>query len=265
MPSVAPPDPATHRLDAPRHWRSVGFISDLHLHPQEPATLAAWQCCMADLAVDALFILGDLFDAWVGDDILCAPDAGFERDCASVLRAAAARCPVFFMHGNRDFLIGPAWAADTGVTLLPDPTRLHFARHHWLLSHGDALCIDDIEYIAFRKLSRTSAWQQQFLARPLAERQQFALDARAQSEQHKRGLGMLVDVDAALARDWLQQADCPTLIHGHTHQPAAHDLGHGRQRIVLSDWDAAAQPPRGQLLRIERDDGQPRRVTLGGA
>ncbi len=197
---------------------------------------------------DALFILGDLFEVWVGDDCLEPPN-NFEQQCAGLLRAAAQRMPVYIMHGNRDFLLGAKALEACGATALADPTLVQFAGLQCLLSHGDALCLADTAYMAFRAQVRSSAWQENFLAKPLAERQALARDMRAQSAALKRTGQTYADVDANLARQWLAAAGCNTLIHGHTHKPAEHALGQGLRRVVLSDWDCGAQPPRAQLLR----------------
>ena len=236
-------------LPAPAAWRTVDLISDLHLQAGEPATFEAWRGYMQNTPADAVFILGDLFEVWVGDDAAALP--GFEAKCADVLRDAAQRRSVCFMHGNRDFLVGPRFAADCSIALLADPTVLALHGERWLLSHGDELCLDDHDYLKFRAEVHTPEWQQAFLARPLEERRALARSMRTQSEDRKRGPDMVwADVDSAAARDWLRRADARTLIHGHTHRPADHDLGDGLRRIVLSDWDAAAQPSRAQLLRL---------------
>lgn len=241
--------PGFAELAAPPHWRTLEFISDLHLQSAEPATFEAWRKYMAGSLADAVFILGDLFEAWPGDDAASQP--GFDAECAGVLRAAAQRRPVFFMHGNRDFLVGPRLMQATGMTLLVDPTVLDFGGSRWLLSHGDALCLADTEYLRFRDEVRQPAWQQAFLAKPLAERQAVARGLREQSEARKRGGVPYADVDAQVALAWLAAAGAQTLIHGHTHRPAEHALGEGRRRIVLSDWDAAARPPRMGALRLD--------------
>ncbi|HYF18982.1 MAG TPA: UDP-2,3-diacylglucosamine diphosphatase [Ramlibacter sp.] len=243
--------PPAAELAAPPHWRTVDVLSDLHLQPSEPATFDAWRRHLAGPGADALFILGDLFEAWPGDDAADAP--GFARDCVAVLRQAAAARPVHFLHGNRDFLVGDAFARATGVRLLADPTVLAFGGCRWLLSHGDALCLGDTEYLAFRAQVRQPAWQRDFLARPLSERTAIAQALRARSEDRKRSGASYADVDAAEAASWLQAADAQVLVHGHTHKPGGHDLGGGLRRIVLSDWDLHADPPRGEVLRIGAD------------
>src|SRR5512140_3369014 len=242
--------PTFVQLDAPPAWRTVEFISDLHLQAQEPATFDAWRRYMRRTPADAVFILGDLFEVWIGDDAAAAP--GFAADCAMVLKAASTRIDVFFMTGNRDFLVGDDFLRDCGVIALADPTVLHFLGQRWLLTHGDALCTDDTEYMQFRERVRDRRWQQDFLSRPLAERQAMASDMRERSEERKRSGIAYADVTEDCARDWLKAADAQVMIHGHTHRPADHVLGDG-QRVVLSDWDAAGTPPRLQAMRLAAD------------
>ncbi len=252
-------------LIAPASWQAVDFISDLHLQASEPATFGAFLRYLHAPPrgqADALFILGDLFEVWVGDDVLDADapttdEHRFQRDCAAALHTQSRHTPVFFVHGNRDFLLGPRALEACGMQALADPTVLVFREQRWLLSHGDALCLDDTDYMRFRAQVRQAAWQHQFLAQPLAQREAIARDLRAQSEARKKLTGndpsLWADVDPAAARDWLQHASAHALIHGHTHRPAAHSLGDGLQRVVLSDWDAGAQPPRAEVLRLDAD------------
>lgn len=251
--------PAAQDLRAAPGWRSVDCISDLHLQAAEPSTFEAWRRYMGAVRADALFILGDLFEVWVGDDAAQVP--GFEQDCAEVLRATAQRLPVFFLVGNRDFLVGPGLAQQTGITLLADPTVFSFGARRWLLSHGDALCLADTDYLAFRAQVRDPDWQRAFLAQPLAQRQQVARGMRAESEALKRSGRDYADVDAGAALAWLRAAGAEALVHGHTHKPADHALDATHGRIVLSDWDAAAVPPRLQALRLHAD-GHAERVPL---
>ncbi|MDM0072868.1 UDP-2,3-diacylglucosamine diphosphatase [Variovorax sp. J2P1-59] len=244
---------------APAGWRTVDLISDLHLQASDTATFGAWQGYLETTPADAIFILGDLFEVWIGDDAATLP--GFEAQCAELLRTAAERRPVYFMHGNRDFLVGAAFAAQCGLTLLDDPTVLVLHDKRWLLSHGDALCLEDTEYLRFRAQVRTPEWKQAVLARPMEERRALARSVRAQSEDRKQSPGMVwADVDPDAARDWLRQANASTLVHGHTHKPATHALGDGLERIVLSDWDVTAHPARAQLLCISSAGAQ--RVDL---
>ena len=240
--------PSVPELHAPTPWTCIEFISDLHLNAGDMPTFEAWRRYMAGARCDAVFILGDLFDAWVGDDAAAEP--GFEADCAEVLRATARRLPVFFLHGNRDFLVGDALMRSTGATLLADPTVLVFEGRRWLLSHGDALCIGDADYQAFRRKVRDAAWQAQFLAQPLGRRREIARGLRGESQERAASGVEYADVDAAAAVSWLNAARAEALVHGHTHHPREHDLGHGFRRIVLSDWDASAAPPRLQVLRL---------------
>ncbi|TFZ00378.1 UDP-2,3-diacylglucosamine diphosphatase [Ramlibacter henchirensis] len=251
--------PSAFELKAGPSWRSVDIISDLHLQDSEPATFEAWRRFMAAAGADAVIILGDLFEAWPGDDVLQSP--GFLAECAGVLRSASEKRAVFFMHGNRDFLVGEAFAQSTGVRLLPDPAVLEFGTHRWLLSHSDALCLGDTEYLQFRAQVRDPAWQRELLARPLAERQALARSLRARSEDRKRSGASYADVDSEEARAWLNAAGATTLVHGHTHRPGEHDLGGGLRRIVLTDWDLQAHPPRAQALRLSLDGGA-RRIPL---
>jgi UDP-2,3-diacylglucosamine hydrolase len=251
--------PAFQELAAPTGWHTVDIISDLHLQADAPATFEAWRGYLQTTPADALFILGDLFEVWVGDDAAAQP--GFEAQCAELLRAAAQRRAIYFMHGNRDFLLGDGFARQAGFTLLHDPTVLVFQQRRWLLSHGDALCLEDTEYLRFREQVRSPAWQQAVLAQPLEQRRALARSVRSQSEARQRDPGMVwADVDAGAARDWLARAHASTLIHGHTHRPAVHDLGDGMQRIVMSDWDADAHPPRAQVLCLSATGAQ--RVDL---
>ena len=250
--------PPVAELAAGPSWRAVDCISDLHLQASEPATFEAWRAFMASCDADAIVILGDLFEAWPGDDVARVP--GFEADCVQVLRAAAARRPVFYLHGNRDFLVGDAFAQDSGVRLLHDPTVLAFGAHRWLLTHGDALCLGDIDYLKFRAMVRAPAWQREFLAQPLAARQRIALALRTESDSRKRSGVPYADVDRGEALAWLAAANADTLVHGHTHRPGDHMLDADHRRIVLTDWDLAATPPRGEVLRLTA--GGARRLPL---
>ena len=252
-------------LVAPGAWRSVDFISDLHLQPSEPATFDAWRAFLrgevagapdASPVADALFILGDLFEVWVGDDVLDSDDpaAPFWRACADAIAERARLTPVFFMAGNRDFLIGPVASERMGWQVLSDPTVLQLGQHRTLLSHGDALCVDDTDYQAFRNTVRQNAWQQDFLSQPLADRLRVARDLRERSQARKNELGndpsLWADVDHAAAAQWLRQARAHRLIHGHTHRPGQHAWGEGLKREVLSDWELGSTQPRSEVLRL---------------
>lgn len=246
--------PAAFELTLPPHWRAVEFLSDLHLHPGEPATLAAFAEYLRHTPADGVFILGDLFEVWVGDDA-ALPDS-FEAQCGQLLREAAARCSVFFLRGNRDFLIGSGFLNACHVRDLPDPTVFTFAGQRWLLSHGDELCLDDTDYQRFRAQVRSAAWQRGFLARPLAERQAMGRAMREASAARQHEMASHADVDANAARTWLATAHATTLIHGHTHRPAEHSLGASDQgsplrRVVLSDWHLDGPAPRADVLRLD--------------
>jgi UDP-2,3-diacylglucosamine hydrolase len=236
-------------LIAPSRWACVDFISDLHLQADEPLTFQAWSDYLLHTVADAVFILGDLFEVWVGDDVLSL-EGGFEQKCADVLCAVASRADVYIMHGNRDFLMGAASMTTCGATLLEDPCVLSFADQRWLLTHGDALCLDDIHYMQFRAQVRTEQWQHDFLAKPLAERITLARNIRAQSEALKRSHTAYADVDADATNTLLTTSHAQHMVHGHTHRPAKHALAEGRERLVLSDWDLGAQPTRAEVLRL---------------
>lgn len=241
--------PRFEELAAPSHWRAVDFISDLHLQASEPATVAAFEHYLRTTPADALFILGDLFEVWVGDDAIDEPGS-FEAQGCAALRATSQRLPMYFMHGNRDFLAGAGFLARTGMVGLLDPTVLVFAGQRIVLSHGDLLCLDDVAYQRFRVQARSSAWQQAFLAQPLAQRRHQARGIRQESEAKKQSGAVYADVDAPAAVAWLRAAGADTLVHGHTHRPAVHALAPGLTRTVLSDWDAMALPPRLETLRL---------------
>jgi UDP-2,3-diacylglucosamine hydrolase len=240
--------PPIAELAAGPTWRAVEVISDLHLQASEPATFQAWRSYMATSAADAIFILGDLFEVWPGDDVLDTP--GFAAECGRVLREATSRRPVFFLHGNRDFLVGDGFARATGVQFLADPTVLAFGGRRWLLTHGDALCLGDTEYLRFRAMVRDPAFQRRFLEQPLPVRQQVAQSLRSESESRKHSGALYADVDRDEALAWLAAASAGTLVHGHTHRPGEHALDTGHDRVVLTDWDLAARPPRGEVLRL---------------
>ncbi|HQR85218.1 MAG: UDP-2,3-diacylglucosamine diphosphatase [Burkholderiales bacterium 35-55-47] len=245
-------------VQAPQHWQRVDFISDLHLDAHEPATFEAWAQHMAHTSADAIFILGDLFEVWVGDD----NQDPFALKCIAAIKATAQRMPVYFMCGNRDFLVGARLLEATGMQGLSDPSVLDLGSANGatptriLLSHGDALCLDDQDYLAFRAQVRQPEWQATFLAKPLAERQAYARDVRSQSEALKRSHTDYADVDTQAAIAWLKATDAQILLHGHTHKPAVHDLGNGLSRWVLSDWHADAQPPRLEVLSWLRQNEQ---------
>lgn len=236
----------------PGAWRSVDLISDLHLAESAPATFEAFAAHLRHTDADAVFILGDLFEVWVGDD---ARQQGFEARCADVLADASSRRTVGFMAGNRDFLVGAAMLKSCGLMALPDPTVMMGFGERMLVTHGDMLCIEDVEYQAFRREVRGAAWQAEFLARPLAQRRALALQMRERSMQVQasRGAAPGFDVDPATAVRWMHEAGVPTMVHGHTHRPGTEALAPGFVRHVLSDWDLEGRAaPRAEVLRWSR-------------
>ena len=244
--------PAFGAFTAANNWQAIDFISDLHLAPDTPHGFDVWAAYMRSTRADAVFILGDLFEMWVGDD---SRHEGFEAQCAEVLRQAAATRSVAFMAGNRDFLVGTEMLAACNVTPLADPTVMTAFGERVLLTHGDALCLADTDYQKFRAMVRNPAWQASVLARPLAERRALAREVRHESEnRHGAMLPEWLDLDPAASVDWMLAADAPVLVHGHTHRPADQLLQPGRTRHVLSDWDLDhAATPRADVLRWKRD------------
>ena len=237
---------------APPQWQTVDCLSDLHLDAAHPRTLAALLHTLQRSSADAVVLLGDVFEVWVGDDSIDEPGS-FEHQVCTGLRAATRRKPVFFMHGNRDFLIGSRFAQVTGITLLTDPSVLTLSTRRWLLSHGDALCLEDTDYQRFRALVRDPDWQAQFLTQPLPERRAQGRSARSESQARQQLNSPYADVDGPSAIAWLQAAQATAFIHGHTHRPGAHALAPGLTRYVLSDWDQDPpphQPSRADLLRL---------------
>jgi UDP-2,3-diacylglucosamine hydrolase len=249
-PHAPRPLPAFFEYALPVHWQAVDFISDLHLCEAMPRTFAAWESYLMATRADAVFILGDLFEVWVGDDARTRP---FEARCVDVLAEAASRRQVALMVGNRDFLIGSAMLKACGILGLPDPTVLAAWGQRVLLSHGDALCLGDLPYQAFRSEVRTRQWQGSFLQRPLPERLKLAASMRGASQARQRFDGMKdADVDAAEAVRWMHAMGTAELVHGHTHRPGSNTLAPGFKRHVLSDWDLDTGQ-RAQVLRLSRD------------
>jgi UDP-2,3-diacylglucosamine hydrolase len=236
-------------LQAPAHWRCLDFISDLHLQKSEPKTFAALQSYLENTSADALFILGDLFEVWIGDDALQSTDS-FEARCIRALKAASARMDLFIMHGNRDFLMGSALMSACGAQFLDDPTVLVWADERYLLSHGDALCLADTDYMHFRSVVRTKDWCDTFLAKPLAERQDIARDIRTQSDQKKQTQTTYADLDTHAVLELLDAHEASHMVHGHTHRPARHRPAAQKTREVLSDWHLGSPPERSEIFRM---------------
>lgn len=228
------------------------FISDLHLDASRPHITRLFVDFLRDEAVHAkaLFILGDLFEAWIGDD---AEDETAAQVADALAGLHAHRVPCFYLHGNRDFLLGDAYARRARLTLLPDPSLVEIEGEPTLLMHGDTLCTDDAAYQSFRRQSRAPAWQRAFLQRPIAERQAFAAQARAESQRHMRSVDeAITDVNSEAVVGALQAHHVRRLVHGHTHRPAVHESNadaHRCQRIVLGDWYE-----QGSVLHVTRDE-----------
>lgn len=216
------------------------FISDLHLDETRPGIIDVFcKFLRGEDAqnADALYILGDLFESWIGDD----DDAPLALTVAEELRALSRQdVPIYFMHGNRDFLLGNTYAERAGMHLLPDPTVINLDGQPTLLMHGDTLCTDDVEYQRFRAMVRDPAWQRKFLAQSLAKRKAFARQARGESRKHTAtAKPEIMDVNQAAVEAAMRKHRVRRLIHGHTHRPATHQFdldGSPAERIVLGDW-----------------------------
>ena len=222
------------------------FISDLHLDPSRPQITELFLRLLRDEAqqAQALFILGDLFEAWIGDDAPGAIGTAVARGLSACARAGTE---IGFIRGNRDFLLDASYARSCGMRLLPDPCVIRLAGIPTLLLHGDLLCTDDRAYQRFRAGSRTAAWRESFLARPIAEREAFARQARAESQRHQQDVDtQITDANPQAVLDMLRLYGVQRMIHGHTHRPAVHELPGGARRHVLGDWYT-----QGSVLRID--------------
>ena len=211
------------------------FISDCHLDPRRPDVSAALIEFLRARACAArrLYILGDLFEAWLGDD----DPADDHQRVIDTLHELAARCEIFFIAGNRDFLLGEEFAARVGMTLLKEPHMLQLEHSRVVLLHGDTLCTDDHDYQKFRAMVRNPAWISSTLARSLAERQQLAARLRDDSKaamHHK--VSEIMDVNETAVTECFRANDADVIIHGHTHRPALHRYDADLRRIVLGDW-----------------------------
>jgi len=215
------------------------FISDLHLHPSRPAII---ECFLTFLKkqqsrAEALYILGDLFETWIGDD---HPEAVYQPVKSALKAFSNAGTPVYLMHGNRDFLLGAQFATETGCSLLPDPSRIDLYGTTTVLMHGDSLCSDDKDYQHFRRKVRDPAWQQHIIGLPVEQRLQMARQALELSAQSKQGKDeTIMDANQDAVRRTVEENQADLLIHGHTHRPGIHSFrNNGREitRIVLGDW-----------------------------
>lgn len=226
------------------------FISDLHLSSQQLQIENAFKEFLAVKAIDAdaLYILGDLFEYWIGDD--SALEYGYQEILDSIKKLTRTNVPVYFMHGNRDFLVGTEFENQTGCKIIPDPSKIELFGNSILLTHGDRLCTDDVQHQTYRNIVMTEAWKDEFLLKTLQEREQLAQLARQRSEHHKSNMSNeIMDVNDTAVKETLISFNVDKLIHGHTHRPAIHnyELGNRKvQRIVLGDWYQ-----QGSILKVD--------------
>ncbi len=232
----------------PADWRAIDFISDLHLAANTPAVFDAWADHLLHGRADAVFILGDLFELWVGDDVA---EGSFESRCVAVLIEAAQRKTIAFMPGNRDFLVGDALLEASGVRRLADPVIVLAFGQRLLASHGDALCLVDTGYQRFRSVVRRPELQRAFLALPRRVREAVGRRLRADGGDRPGSRPeVYVDVDVDATLSWMQAAQTPVLVHGHTHAPAIHAVAPGWVRHVMTDWHLdGTGPGRAEVLR----------------
>ncbi|MDO6592333.1 UDP-2,3-diacylglucosamine diphosphatase [Neptuniibacter sp. 1_MG-2023] len=233
---------------------SVYFISDLHLKPERPDLSRAFSSFLSHTAkgAEALYLLGDIFDAWIGDD---APVPGIEPLVSQLKQLSDSGCKIYFQHGNRDFLVGKAFTDSIGAELLPEQIVHSLPIGNALILHGDQLCTDDQEYMQFRAMVRNPAWQQQILSKPVEERIALAKQLRATSKERTAEKDdYITDVNADEVNKRLNDAHVQLMIHGHTHRPAIHKLtieGNEATRIVLGDWESL-----GWYLKVDHDGYQ---------
>lgn len=230
------------------------FISDLHLSPALPATTQAFLSFLQNQArhTQQLYLLGDIFEYWAGDDDV---EDAYHRSIVIALRQVSdSGVQLFWIAGNRDFLVGASFSQAAGLTVLPDPYVAEIANRCIVLTHGDAWCTDDAAYMAFRRQVRDPQWQQQFLAQPLAQRKQIVEAMRTGSKEAQRGKSMeIMDVNAEAIAGLFASSGAEVMIHGHTHRPALHPLtveGEKRLRYVLPDWDCEGERWRGGWLAL---------------
>jgi UDP-2,3-diacylglucosamine hydrolase len=215
------------------------FISDLHLKGEQPETIRLFLDFLAERAIqaEALYILGDLFEAWLGDDLLLP---GYEPVLEALKRLSDSGVPLYIMHGNRDFLLGKRFEQLSGATLIDDPSVINLYGTPTLLMHGDLLCTDDQPYQAMRRQLRDPQWCDAFLAKSPQERIDFARELRERSRKETgEKAEAIMDVNAATVAQTLRDHQVVRLIHGHTHRPAVHPLevdGQAAHRFVLGDW-----------------------------
>lgn len=213
------------------------FISDLHLDPSRPAVTRAFLDLLSGeaLTADALYILGDFFEVWIGDD----DDAELNQTIIAALKTLTSNStPVYIMHGNRDFLMGGQFCQQTGCQLIPDPTVINLYDRNVLLMHGDTLCTDDTRYMEFRQQCRSKAWQNELLSHSIEQRRKLAKQMRADSKAANSNKAEdIMDVNQDEVQRMFIQHGVDLMIHGHTHRPAIHQQKDNNvKRVVLGDW-----------------------------
>ena len=219
---------------------TVYFVSDIHLKPERPDLTRAFSYFLTETAQDAseLFLLGDIFEAWIGDD---APIPGLDELFSQLKALSDKGCKIFFQHGNRDFLLGQTFVSSIGAELLPEEILIDLPCGPALIMHGDQLCTDDQEYMQFRAMVRDPQWQSAFKAKSLEERLAIARQLReASKERGAEKSEYITDVNTESVVKALNDNKCDLLIHGHTHRPAIHQIRSAQgpsTRIVLGDWD----------------------------
>jgi len=240
------------------------FISDLHLQASHPRTADAFFAFLAERAIHAerLYLLGDIFEYWAGDDDIAEP---FHARVVQAIRALSdAGTLVFWLAGNRDFLVGDGFAQAAGLARLEEPCLIEVAKRRIALVHGDAQCTLDTNYLAFRAQVRDPAWQAQFLAMPLAQRKAIIAGLREGSREAHTGKSYeIMDVTPSAVAELHAALDASVIIHGHTHRPALHDVD-GQLRYVLPDWELDDVPVRGGWIALHAD-GSIVRHDLSGA
>ena len=215
------------------------FIADLHLCPQRPDTNDLFEEFINNIFLsqgETLYILGDLFEYWIGDD--GAEKLGYSTQLELLSNLVDKGKQIYFMHGNRDFLVGADFSASTGIKILDDPTQIELADKTCLLKHGDDLCTDDIEHQKFRQMTRNPSWQNSVLSKSIEERLALASQLRQMSGSSYKP-SEIMDVNEHAIEQTFVDSNVEILIHGHTHRPATHDYlinGDKKQRIVLGDW-----------------------------
>ncbi|MGG7603500.1 UDP-2,3-diacylglucosamine diphosphatase [Massilia sp. BKSP1R2A-1] len=229
------------------------FISDLHLQASHPRTAEAFFRFLAEHAVKAerLYLLGDIFEYWAGDDDLTEP---FHQQVIGAIRTvSAAGTRVYWLAGNRDFLVGPGFAQAAGLSLVEEPHLIEAGGRRIALVHGDAQCTADLKYMAFRAQVRDKQWQQQFLGMPLAQRKAIIAGLREGSREAQAGKSYeIMDVTPDAVDAVFAQTGADVIVHGHTHRPAVHETG-GKLRYVLPDWELDVEPQRGGWIELAGD------------